>query len=154
MLVFQTPPLTEAVEVTGSPRVELWISSSAPDTDFTAKLLDIHPPNEDYPDGYHMNLVDSILRVRYRDSWEKEALMEPGEVYQIKIALPPTSNLFQAGHRIRLDISSSNFPRLDLNPNTGEPVGRHTRTEIARNTVFVDHGRPSNLVLPTIPSQS
>ena len=154
VLVFQTPPLTEAVEVTGSPRVELWISSSAPDTDFTAKLLDIHPPNEDYPDGYHMNLVDSILRVRYRDSWEKEALMEPGEVYQIKIALPPTSNLFQAGHRIRLDISSSNFPRLDLNPNTGEPVGRHTRTEIARNTVFVDHGRPSNLVLPTIPSQS
>ncbi len=154
VLVFQTPPLAAAIEVTGSPRVELWISSSAPDTDFTAKLLDVHPPNEDYPDGYHMNLVDSILRVRYRDSWEKEELMDPGEAYQIKIALPPTSNLFQAGHRIRLDVSSSNFPRLDLNPNTGEPVGRHTRSEIAHNTVYVDHNRPSNLVLPTIPSQS
>ena len=154
VLVFQTPPLAAAIEVTGSPRVELWISSSAPDTDFTAKLLDVHPPNEHYPDGYHMNLVDSILRVRYRNSWEKEELMDPGQVYQIKIALPPTSNLFLAGHRIRLDISSSNFPRLDLNPNTGEPVGRHTRSEIAHNAVYVDHNRPSNLVLPTIPSQS
>jgi putative CocE/NonD family hydrolase len=150
VLVFQSDPLEAAVEVTGSARVELWISSSAPDTDFTAKLVDVYPPNQDYPDGYHMNLVDSILRVRYRNSWEKEELMEPGEVYQIKIALPPTSNLFQAGHRIRLDISSSNFPRLDLNPNTGEPMGRHTRTEIARNTVYVDRGKPSNLTLPVI----
>ena len=152
VLVFQTDPLAKAVEVTGSVRVELWISSSALDTDFTAKLVDVHPRNKDYPDGYHMNLVDSILRVRYRNNWEREELMEPGEVYPIKIALPPTSNLFQDGHCIRLDISSSNFPRLDLNPNTGEPVGRHTHTEIARNTVYVDRSRPSKLVLPIISS--
>src|SRR5581483_3153433 len=107
--------------------VELWIASSAVDTDFTAKLLDVYPPSADYPDGYHMNLVDSVIRTRFRDGWESERLMTPGETYRVRIVLPPTSNLFAQGHRIRLDISSSNFPRLEVNPNTGEPLGRHTR---------------------------
>jgi hypothetical protein len=152
VLAFETTPLAEAVEVTGSSIVELWVSSSAVDTDFTAKLVDVCPPNEDYPSGYHMNLVDSIIRTRYRNGWERAEFMELGQVYRVRIHLPPTSNLFQAGHRIRVDISSSNFPRLDLNPNTGEPVGRHTHTVVAHNWVYVDHSRHSHIVLPIIPT--
>ena len=151
VLVFQTPPLDEDVEVTGPVTVRLWISSSAVDTDFTARLLDIHPPSEDYPSGYHMNLTDSIIRARYRESREKAVLMEPGEVYEVQIDLFPTSNLFKTGHRIRLDISSSNFPRLDVNPNTGEPMGRHTHTVVAHNTVYLDREHPSQVVLPVVP---
>jgi len=152
VLVFETPPLANAVEVTGPIEVNLWIASSAVDTDFTAKLIDVYPATADYPEGYHLNLVDSIIRARYRDSWETERLMVPGEVYRVRIALPPTSNLFQAGHRIRLDLSSSNFPRFDVNPNTGEPVGRHTQLVVAHNTVYLDRARPSHVVLPIIPS--
>ncbi len=151
VLVFQTAPLTDDIEVTGACEVALWVSSSAVDTDFTAKLIDVHPPNPDYPDGYHMNLVDSIIRARYRDDWEQEELMTPGEIYQVRIRLPPTSNLFAAGHRIRVDISSSNFPRFDLNPNTGEPMGRHTHTMVAHNIVHLDREHPSKVVLPIIP---
>lgn len=150
VLVFQTPPLEQDIEVTGVAVVKLWISSSALDTDFTAKLLDVYPPSRDYPHGYHMNLADSILRVRYRNSWEKEELLKPGEVAAIEIPLSPTSNLFKAGHRIRIDISSSNFPRFDLNPNTGEPMGRHTHTVVAHNVVYLDRARPSQVVLPVI----
>ncbi len=151
VLVFQTDPLDTPIEVTGPMRVHLWISSSAVDTDFTAKLIDVYPPNDDYPAGYHMYLCDSIIRCRYRDGFEREALMTPGEVYEVEITLPPTSNLFQAGHRIRLDISSSNFPRFDLNPNTGEPMGRHTHTLVAHNAVYIDRDHPSHVVLPIIP---
>ena len=151
VLVFQTNPLEEDIEVTGRVVVKLWISSSAVDTDFTAKLVDVYPANEDYPTGYHLPLSDSVIRTRYRYSWEKAELMEPGNVYQVQINLPPTSNLFQAGHRIRVDISSSNFPRFDLNPNTGEPMGRHTRTLVAHNAVHLDNTHPSHVVLPVIP---
>jgi len=152
VLIFETPPLEKDIEVTGPITVNLWISSSAVDTDFTAKLLDIYPSNTDYPDGYHMNLVDAIIRCRYRNSFEKEELMKPGEIYRVQIVLPPTSNLFQKGHRIRLDISSSNFPRFDPNPNTGEPMGRHTRTLIAQNAVYADRDHASHIVLPVIPN--
>jgi uncharacterized protein len=152
ILVFLTEPLAEAVEVTGPITVNLWISSDALDTDFTAKLLDVHPPNPDYPHGYEMNLVDSVLRVRYRETFEREVLMQPGQVYPITITLAPTSNLFTRGHRIRVDISSSNFPRIDVNPNTGEPMGRHTHQVVARNTVYFDRSRPSHVMLPLIPA--
>jgi putative CocE/NonD family hydrolase len=151
VLVFQTEPLQEAVEITGPMSVRLYISSSAVDTDFTAKLIDVHPPSLDYPDGYAMNLVDSIIRCRYRASWEHETLMTPGEIYEIEIALPPIANLFAAGHRIRLDVSSSNFPRFDLNPNTGEPMGRHTHTLVAHNAVHLDASHPSRITLPVVP---
>jgi uncharacterized protein len=152
VLVFQTSPLTEPIEVTGHVIVNLWISSSAVDTDFTAKLLDVYPPNRDYPEGYHMNIVDSILRVRYRDSWYEESLMTSGKVYRVTITLPPTSNLFNVGHRIRIDVSSSNFPRFDLNPNTGEPSGRHTHMISALNTVHLAPEYPSHMILPVIQS--
>jgi uncharacterized protein len=153
VLVFQTEPLEQPVEVTGPILVRLWISSSAPDTDFTAKLIDVYPPNEDYPDGYALNLVDSIIRCRYRNGWEKEELMRPGEIDPVQIQLPPTSNLFARGHRIRLDVSSSNFPRFDVNPNTGEPVGRHTYAQLAHNAVYLDRDHPSQVVLPIIPAE-
>ena len=150
VLVFQTDLLEKDLEVTGAAEVVLWVSSSAVDTDFTVRLIDVYPPSDDYPGGYHLNLVDSIIRVRYRDSWEQEKLMEPGKIYDVCITVPPTSNLFQAGHRIRLDISSSNFPQFDVNPNTGEPLGRHTHMVVARNTLHLDHSHPSCLVLPII----
>ena len=150
MLVFQTGPLEEDVEVTGGIEVVLWVSSTAVDTDFTAKLLDVYPPSKDYPDGYHLNLCASIIRARYRNSFERAEMMEPGEIYRVSIPLPPISNLFKAGHRIRLDIAGSNFPKFDVNPNTGEPMGRHTRTMVARNSVYVDSSRPSHVVLPII----
>jgi len=153
ILVFQSAPLAADTELTGPITVNLWVSSSAPDTDFTAKLIDVYPPSDDYPDGFDMNLLDSVIRCRYRDSWTRPELMRPGEVYPVKIELPPTSNLFKAGHRIRLDISSSNFPKLDINPNTGEPMGRHTRTDIASNTVHFDRAHPSHVVLPVIAGQ-
>lgn len=151
VIVFQTPPLLQDLEITGSADVRLWISSSALDTDFTAKLIDAYPPNEDYPSGYHMNLTDSVIRTRYRYGWEKPQFMRPGEVYEVNIVLPPTSNLFKAGHRIRVDVSSSNFPRFDVNPNTGEPEGRHTNQVVARNTVYMDRDHASHIVLPVIP---
>ena len=152
VLVFETATLREDVEVTGDSEVNLWVSSTAVDTYFTARLVDVYPASEDYPDGYHMNLVDSIIRTRYRESWEREKLMEPGEVCEVRIPLPPTSNLFRASHRIRVDISSSNFPQFDVNPNTGEPVGRHTHTVVARNTLHLDEINSSRIVLPIIPS--
>jgi putative CocE/NonD family hydrolase len=151
VLVFQTEPLTEPVEVTGPAEVHLWISSSALDTDFTAKLIDVHPPNEDYPDGFDMLLVDSVIRCRYREGFDREVLLEPGVPVAVTISLWATSNLFDVGHRIRVDVSSSNWPRLDVNPNTGEPVGEHTHLVVAEQAVHVDADRPSRIVLPVIP---
>jgi putative CocE/NonD family hydrolase len=151
VLVFETKPLDEDVEVTGQVTVNLWVSSSAPDTDFTAKLIDVVPTSEDYPEGYEMNLTDTILRMRYRNSWTEPEMMTPGTVYPISIVLPGTSNLFQKGHRIRLDVSSSNFPRLEPNPNTGEPIGRHTHFSVADNAVHIGHETPSNIQLPLVP---
>ena len=151
VLTFETDPLQEDIEITGQIDVTLWVSSSAVDTDFTAKLLDIYPPNEDYPSGYHLNISDSIIRARYRNGFEREEMMQPGETYRVRIALPPTSNVFKAGHRIRVDIASSSFPKFDVNPNTGEPVGRHSHNVKAQNTVYLDGDRPSKVVLPIIP---
>ena len=152
VLVYQTAPLAEPLEVTGRVEVELWIASSAPDTDFTAKLLDVYPPNADYPEGYDMLLNDSIIRTRYREGFDREVLMEPGAPYPVRMVLPPTSNLFAPGHRLRIDVSSSNFPRLERNPNTGEPIGRHTHTATAEQVVFSDAERPSRVVVPVIPA--
>jgi putative CocE/NonD family hydrolase len=153
VLVFQTPTLEQAVEATGPIVAHLWIASDCPDTDFTAKLIDVYPPSADYPEGYAMNLTGGILRVRYRDSWEVPTLMQPGTTYAIRIELFPCSNCFVAGHRIRLDIASSNFPHFDLNFNTGEPEGLSTHARIATNTVYVDQARPSHVVLPIIPAE-
>jgi putative CocE/NonD family hydrolase len=151
VLVFATSPLPVDVEVTGPITVTLWAASSAVDTDFTAKLIDWYPPNPDYPTGYALNLTDGIIRARYRNRRDRPELLTPGEVVKFEIRLYPTSNRFVTGHRIRLDISSSNFPRFDVNPNTGEPLGRHTHTVTALNRIFHDPARPSHLLLPIIP---
>jgi putative CocE/NonD family hydrolase len=153
VLVFQTPLLEADVEVTGPIVAELWISSDCPDTDSTAKLIDVHPPNPDYPDGFAMNLTDGILRARYLRSWERPELLRPHEVYRIRIEAFPTSNRFVRGHRIRLDISSSNFPHFDANPNTGEPEARATGFRVATNRVYLEPERASRVVLPIIPQR-
>ena len=150
LLVFQTFPLEEDVEITGPIEVRLWVASSAPDTDFTAKLIDCYPPSSDYPQGYALNLTDSILRARFASSREKEVFLEPGEIYPLTVVLYPTSNLFKRGHSIRLDISSSNFPRFDVNPNTAEPLGRNRRKTEADNTIHHSRRCPSHIVLPII----
>ncbi len=154
ILVFQSEPLEADLEVTGEIEVKLWASSSALDTDFTAKLIDVYPPNPDYPGGFDLNLEDGIVRARLRDTLMEETLMEPGETYEFTIKLYPTSNVFKKGHRIRVDISSSNFPRFDVNPNSGEPLNRHHQMVVAINTVFHDQSRSSHIVLPVIPAST
>jgi len=150
VVVFETGPLESDREATGPVAVELWVSSDCPDTDFTIKLIDVYPPSEDYPCGFAMNVTDGILRARYRDSWEHPSLMEEGRIYKIRVEAFPASNLFARGHRIRLDISSSNFPHFDANPNTGEPEGSSRRSRVATNTIHLGAAYPSRLILPVV----
>jgi uncharacterized protein len=150
VLVYRTNPLTNDVEVTGEIQVKLWASSTAPDTDFTAKLIDVYPPSADFPGGFDLNITEGIIRARFRDSLSEETLMEPGNVYTFTIKLYPTSNVFKKGHRIRLDISSSSFPRFDINPNTGEPLNENRRWATATNTIFHDLHHPSHIMLPIV----
>ncbi len=153
VVVFQTEPLSDDVEVTGELQVRLWASSSATDTDFTAKLVDVYPASADYPVGFDLNIADGIVRARFRESLKAESLMVPGKIYPLTIKLYPTSNIFKKGHRIRVDISSSNFPRFDVNPNTGEPLNDNRRWATAENTIFHDREHPSAIVLPIIPKR-
>ena len=150
VLVFETEPLARDIEITGPIEAHLWIASDRPDTDFTIKLIDVYPPNEDYPDGFAMNVTDGIMRARYRDSWEQPRMLAPGEIAQVTVAAFPTSNLFAKGHRIRLDVSSSNFPHFDVNPNTGAPEGQGLTRSVATNTLYTDAARPSHVILPII----
>jgi putative CocE/NonD family hydrolase len=150
VLVFQTPPLSGDIEVTGRLVVKLWASSNALDTDFTAKLIDVYPPSADFPAGIDLGVADSIVRARYRNGPGKAELLKPGVAYEFTIEMYPTSLVFQKGHRIRVDVSSSNFPRFDLNPNTGEPLNGNRLLKIAENTIYMDSKRPSHIVLPVI----
>lgn len=145
VLVYSTPPLEKDTEVTGVVRVLLYAATTAPDTDFTAKLVDV------FPDGMARNLTDGILRLRYSASLEKAAPYRPGEVRKIEIDAGPTSNLFKKGHRIRLEISSSNFPRFDRNPNTGRPIADEAEYKTAYQSIYHDPQRPSRLLLPVMP---
>ncbi|HEY2946725.1 MAG TPA: CocE/NonD family hydrolase [Vicinamibacteria bacterium] len=145
VLVYSTPPLERDLEVTGFITGELYASTSAADTDFTAMLVDVEPS------GYARYLADGIVRARYRHSREQAEPLEPGRIEAYAIDLWATSNVFKAGHRIRLYVSSSNFPRFDRNPNTGEPAATATRTVKAQQTIYHDHEHPSALVLPVVP---
>ncbi len=152
VLVFRTAPLETDLEVTGTVEVKLWVSSTAPDTDFTAKLIDEIPPNEDYPLGFDLNLGDSIIRTRYREGLERQSPpLKPGEVVPVTITLYPTANVFKKGHRVRVDVSSSNYPRFDVNPNTGEPLGDYRRMVSSDNTVYFAGDHASRVILPVIP---
>jgi predicted acyl esterase len=150
VLVFKTSPLSDSIEVTGPIKVVLWASSSSVDTDFTAKLIDWYPPNIDYPLGFAMNLTDGIMRARFHKSWEKQELLKPNQIYQFEITLYPTSNLFAKNHQIRVDVSSSNWPRFDINPNTCDPLGRSRRFVITENTIYHNNIYASHIVLPVI----
>jgi len=153
VLVFQTSPLKSDMEVTGRLIVKLWASSNSLDTDFTAKLIDVYPPNASFPGGIDLNVGDSIVRARYRNGPGRAEFLKPGQAYEFTIEMYPTSLVFQRGHRIRLDISSSNFPRFDVNPNTGEPLNDNRRWQVAENTVYLDPKHPSHIVLPVVPAQ-
>jgi putative CocE/NonD family hydrolase len=150
--VFQTPPLDGDVEVTGKLVVKLWASSNAPDTDFTAKLVDVYPPSRDFPAGVDLIIGDSIVRARYRESLKTAKMLEADRPVEFTIEMYPTSLVFRRGHRIRLDISSSNFPRFDVNPNTGEPLNQNRRWRIADNTLYHDGQHLSRVILPIIPA--
>ncbi|MCV0426229.1 MAG: CocE/NonD family hydrolase [Roseibium sp.] len=150
VLVFQTEPLDKAIEVAGEITVELTVSTDGPDTDFTAKLLDVYPPNTDYPKGYALNLSDGVVKLRYVDDETTETFRKPGEIVRAKITLPPIANKFAKGHRIRLDVASSNFPKYEVNSNTGEPEGKARCKRIAINTVYLDERRASKIILPLL----
>ena len=145
VLIFTSQKLSEALEVTGPVKVVLYAASSAPDTDWTAKLVDV------YPDGRAFNLCDGIIRARYRDSAKEPTLIEPGKIYRYEVDLWVTSNVFLAGHRIRVEISSSNFPRLDRNPNTGHKFGADAELRKATQKVYHDTRHASHIILPVIP---
>ena len=142
VLLFTTPVLEEPLEVTGRVKVLLWASSSAVDTDFTAKLTDV------YPDGRSLLLLDGILRARHRETMEREDFMEPGRIYRFEIDLWSTSIIFNKGHHIRVAISSSNFPRFDANPNTGAQSWDEKNPIVAKNTIYHDAEHPSHILLP------
>ena len=147
VLVYSTPALEQDVEVTGPIMVHLWAISSAPDTDFVARLVDV------YPDGYAQNLTDGILRARYRNFAKggQSSLIEPGKAYEYEIDLWATSNLFKKGHRIRLDVTSSNFPRWDRNLNTGHDLGADSEGVVAQQQILHDAEHPSYVTLPLVP---
>lgn len=145
VLVFSTPRLRAGVEVTGPVRLLLYASSSARDTDFTGKLVDV------YPNDASIFLTCGIIRARFRESFEKPSPIKPGRVYRYDMDLWATSNLFKTDHRIRLEVSSSEFPMFMPNTNTGGDTGSETKTVVARQTIYHDTERPSHLLLPVIP---
>lgn len=151
VVVFQSEPLPDDMTIIGPITVTLFASASTVDADFTAKLVDVYPSSLDWPGGFDLNLTDAIIRGRYRATRDHEVLLQPGRVYDFTIKPFPTANVFKKGHRIRVDISSSNFPRFDVNPNTGEPLGKNRR-QVTTN-IAVQHSRlyPSHIVLPLAP---
>lgn len=152
ILSFETVPLEEDLAIVGPVTVRLKVETDAPDTDFTAKLVDVYPPSADYPRGYALILSDGIFRVRYRKGWDRpEPVAEDEGAFEITINPFATANLFAKGHRLRLDISSSNFPKFDINPNTGEPEGTSRCTRVARNSVHL--GPQTRLELMRLPKR-
>lgn len=145
VLVYSTPTLDHAVEVTGPVSLTLYAASSAVDTDWTAKLVDV------FPDGHAINLNNGIVRARFRESLERPTNITPGQIYKYEINVWPTSNVFLSGHQIRLEVSSSNFPHYDRNPNTGHPFGVDAAMWPAFQTIFHDAEHPSALTLPIMP---
>jgi putative CocE/NonD family hydrolase len=142
VLSFETEPLQADLAIAGPVRIRLTVSTDAPDTDFTAKLVDVYPPSADYPRGYALNITDGIFRVRYRKGFDTPERVAADEgPFEIEITPFATANLFRAGHRLRLDISSSNFPKYDVNPNTGEPEGTSRRRRVAGNTIHLHSSR-------------
>ena len=147
VLCYTSKQLAKDLEVTGPVKVILYAATDALDTDFTAKLVDVAS------DGYATNLCDGIIRARYRGSFETAVFLEPNKIYAYEINLGDTSNVFLKGHRIRLEISSSNFPRFDRNPNTGQKFGADAEIKAANQQIYHNQEYPSHIVLPIIPGK-
>jgi putative CocE/NonD family hydrolase len=147
VLVFATTELESAVEIAGPVELSVELQTDVPDLDITAKLIDWAPASPDYPQGYAMNLTDGILRLRYRDDWSNPTLLEAGTRYRVTVSLLPVAAIFAVGHRIRLDISGSNFPKFDVNLQTGEPEGRARGQRIAHSRLFFGGDSPALLRL-------
>ena len=146
VLCYTSEPMKEDLEVIGPIHLILYAATDAPDTDWTAKLVDVSPS------GYAKNLCDGIIRARYREGFSRPSLLNPGEVYQYEIEVGMTGNVFLAGHRIRLEVSSSNFPRFDRNLNTGHPIGLNSEMRVARQDIHHHRTHPSHMLLPVIPA--
>jgi hypothetical protein len=142
LVLFTSDVLDSPLEVTGRIRARLYVSSDSPDTDFTVKLTDV------YPDGRSMLVTDGIIRARFRESFESEKLLEPGEVVEVPVDLWSTSLVFNKGHRLRIAVSSSNSPRFDPNPNTGHAFRADQQQRIATNTLYLSEMHPTHIVLP------
>jgi predicted acyl esterase len=147
VFIFTSDVLTEPYEATGAIKAKLFVSSDCPDTDFTVKLTDV------YPDGRSMLITDGILRMRNREGANHWEFMEPGEIYEVEIDLWSTSYIWNTGHRIRIAISSSNYPRFLANPNTVDSMAQNTTYNIAQNTIYLDSDHPSCIILPQITLQ-
>ena len=147
VLVYSTPPLTIDLEVVGPLSATLYVSSSAPDTDFTATLVDV------FPDGYAQLVQEGIVRVASLNGSEGTPASDGGRVRELVIDMCATGHLFVAGHRVRLEVSSSNFGRYDRNLNTGHPPGTDAQRAVAAQTIYHDRRRPSHLTLPIIPAE-
>jgi len=147
VLVYTSEPLAEDTEICGPIRVQLYASSSARDTDFMAKLIDL------WPNGFAQRLTDGMVRARFRDGMQQPSLIEPGRVYAYSIDCWNTCQMFKKGHRIRLEISSSAFPKYDRNLNTGEALGKTTKMQTAEQKIYHDREHPSHVVLPVVPAK-
>ena len=146
-LRFATPPLTEPLEITGRVYVDLFVSTDAPDTDFTAKLIDI------YPDGYEALILDGVARTRYRHGLARPKLMQQGDIAAVRVDLWSTSIILQTGHRLGVHISSSNDPRYETNPNNGESLRSGGEVRAAQNTIHHNEAYPSRILLPIVPGR-
>jgi uncharacterized protein len=146
VLVYTSEPLKQPLAIAGPVRMKLFATTDGPDTDWMIKLVDVHP------DGFAMNIAEGMLRARFRQGLDKIALLRPNEPYEFEVDMAGTANVFRPGHRIRVDITSSNFPQFDRNPNTGENLGASAKVRVARQTVFHSSARPSHIVLPVVPA--
>ena len=153
VLIFETPPLDGDIELTGQAIADLFVASTAADTDVMIKIVDVYPSSPDYPDGYALNIAHGLLRMRFRHSFEEPEVMEAGKVYRVQIASFPMSNRFAKGHRIRVEIAGSNFPHFDINPNTDWRV--EGLAPVAAKTSFhLGADRPSHILLPVVPIET
>ena len=144
MLVYTSDYLDSALTIAGPVKMKLFAATDGPDTDWMIKLVDV------YPNGFAMPVSEGILRARFREGLDKMKLLKPGEVYEYDIELTGTANMFPPGHRIRIDITSSNFPQFDRNPNTGAPLGDNATIRIAKQTIYHGGNRVSHIILPIV----
>ena len=146
ILVYTSDFLTDSITIAGQVVMKLFAATDGPDTDWMIKLIDV------YPDGYAMPVSEGILRARFREGLDQIKLLTPNQTYEYDITMTPTANVFLPGHRIRVDITSSNFPQFDRNPNTGAPLGTDAKTRVAEQTIFHGGRKASNIILPVVPS--